>query len=1131
MKKPAATLGWLVAALVVTTATRQHPGHAVALAASPAKPAAADAREQAYRENNRGVALLEQFRPEDAAAAFRHALGLDPQLALARVNLAIALLNVPEPEAAEREVRLAVVAKPDSPQAHYVRGLLARARNENAEAKAAFERVLALDPKDVGANVNLGQLLLQEKNYAAAMAAFRVALDAEPHNASAAYNLGLALTRSGQAEDGQRMMERFRLLRESGYAKVLGQGYPEQGRYAEAVASTGAETDLVDTATPAVRFVDATAEVLPSKAAAASSSQASAPAALVLFDFDGDGDLDLFDVSAGGQHLYRNDGHWVDVTTQLGLDPTQAGIGAIAGDIDNDTRPDLVVLRAGGVTLHRNTTDRGFVDSTASAGLGSVGATASAALADFDHDGDLDLLLAGSGGPDRLFQNAGDATFKDVAVAAGIAIPAKVLSVVPTDFDNGRDMDLLEIQDGGPARLFRNLRDGRFKDVAADVGLPAATTLRSVAVADVNKDSYSDFFFGSAEGDLLALSDGRGRFNVLAVPWGSKGTSAAQFLDYDDDGLLDLVLFSAGGTRMLRNLGTRWEDVSAAALGTSASIGSVAAATADLDGDGDTDLLLRTTTGELRYLRNDGGNRNVSIRVRLAGLVSNRSGIGAKVELRAGSLFQKLETYAATPAVAPSDVVLGLGRRTSADAVRVIWPSGTVQTELGTGAPAPPAKLALFDVKELNRKPSSCPYLYAWNGQAFEFITDFMGGGEMGHLDEPGVWNRPDPLEYVRLTDQQLQARDGRFELRVTNELEEALFLDRLALVAITHRAGVEIYPHEGMTSPSKADRIYAVQNARVPARVLDDHGHDVQDLVARLDRRSPEDFGVLPIRGYAQEHALVLDLGTPATRSVLLLTGWTDYAWSSDTVAGAQAGLTLHAPSLQVEDAAGRWVNAIEQIGMPVGRPQTVVTDLAGIWRGPSRRVRILTNMRIHWDQIRVADVVDTTPASRTLRPSRARLRERGFSLEPASDSREPFAYDYAHVSSVFPWKEFGGRYTRLGDVEELLDKTDDVFAISRPGDEIAVEFDARVLGALPKGWTRTFLLLADGFSKEMDINSATPDQLGPLPFHAMTRYPYAAPEAFPMTPERERLFAKYNTRVVARPLRSLDVARLDGK
>jgi len=429
----------------------------------------------------------------------------------------------------------------------------------------------------------------------------------------------------------------------------------------------------------------------------------------------------------------------------------------------------------------------------------------------------------------------------------------------------------------------------------------------------------------------------------------------------------------------------------------------------------------------------------------------------------------------------------------------------------------------------------------------------------MGYLEEPGRHNTPDPDEYVRIRADQLQPRNGRYELRVTNELEEALFADRFQLIAVDHPEAVAVYPNEGMTDPPRPFKLYAMSDAHPPLTAVDNRGNDVLARVARMDRQYPDDFRRDSIRGYAEEHTLTMKLAEdagsagapPATAGinpqvdysaaagrrharvsgmVLLLTGWTDYSWSSDNVAAAQAGKSMTLPALQVKDAAGNWRTVIEDIGIPVGRPQTVTVDLAGKFLSSNREVRIVTNMRILWDQILVATSGDQDPLRLTrLDPIAADLRWRGFSREVTPDGREPFGYDYEQISFASPWKAMPGRYTREGDVRELLLQSDDMFVISRPGDEISLSFDAGRLPALPAGWTRTFLLYSDGFSKEMDINSASPDQVSPLPFHGMTGYPYPDSERYPMTVARRAYFDKYNTRLVTAEIPSLDTVLLN--
>jgi hypothetical protein len=846
------------------------------------------------------------------------------------------------------------------------------------------------------------------------------------------------------------------------------------------------------------------------------------------------------------------------------------GSGAAAvlvGDYDNDERPDIFVIGSSpsAHVLYHQGADGRFENRSAAAKLPvPTSLLRAGAFADIDHDGDLDLFL--TGGSNQLLRNNGDGTFADVTTEAKLSAVAdmQAQAVVPTDYDNRRDLDLLVVGAGHAPVLFRNMRDGTFQDAAKDAALPGGVTFISVAAGDVNKDGFVDLFLGrqGAVGTLLLNERGA---SFRAVEAGPTSTNAvtSQFIDYDNDGLLDLVTLSMTGyASVFRNLGRTWADVTTTAFKTinppeapnaSASPASSSAPSSaksarggvlgfvagDLDRDGDTDLIVKARGGAMAVLENQGGNRNASIRVRLTGRASNRSGIGSKVEVRAGSLWQRLELTSTSPAIAPADIAFGLGARAQADVVRVLWPAGIVQAEPLTDQKTTDPKARSLAFTELDRKPSSCPYLYTWNGEKFEFVTDFMGGGEMGYLHEPGVRSVPDPVEYVRIRGDQLKARDGRYELRVTNELEEALFVDRLRLVAIAHPPEVEVHPNEGLFAPPFPEHeLMIARDVKPAAAVFDGAGRDVTARAAARDRLFIDDLPIEKIRGYARPHTLTIEMGGAegcAAPDLLLLTGWTDYAFSSDNVAAHQAGLPMLPPSLSVRDNNGQWQTVIENIGIPVGRPQTIVVDLSGKWMSASREVRISTSMRIYWDQIQVGsrDRGLTLPGvlgaagrivSTTLDPISADLRWRGFSAEATKE--EPFTYDYARVSTTSPWKVMPGRYTREGDVRELLRATDDMFVVSRPGDEIALSFDASALPPLPAGWTRTFLLHSDGYSKEMDLNSASPDQAWPLPFHEMTTYPYAAPERFPFTDAHRAYIERYNTRVVHHPVSTVPIA-----
>ena len=305
-------------------------------------------------------------------------------------------------------------------------------------------------------------------------------------------------------------------------------------------------------------------------------------------------------------------------------------------------------------------------------------------------------------------------------------------------------------------------------------------------------------------------------------------------------------------------------------------------------------------------LRNDGGNQNNWIKVRLQGTNSNKSGIGTKVEVKSGALWQKVEVNGGSGYLSqsPPEVIFGLGQLKSVDALRLLWPGGVLQSEINL--PVNQTKV----IQELDRKGTSCPLLYTWNGKKYEFVTDFLGGCAIGYLLAPGMYNTPDTDEYVRVTDAQLKLKDGTYSLRMNNQLEEVLFIDQTELVAVDHPAVVDLFPNERlMPGPPFPDfKLFAAQNARPPKKAWDHQGHDVLPLLTKIDRDTPRDFKLLPYKGYAEEHSLTLDLGdvADATQLQLLMTAWIDYADSTANFKASQTGAKLVPPYLAGKKQAG---------------------------------------------------------------------------------------------------------------------------------------------------------------------------------------------------------------------------------
>src|SRR5437667_89072 len=297
------------------------------------------------------------------------------------------------------------------------------------------------------------------------------------------------------------------------------------------------------------------------------------------------------------------------------------------------------------------------------------------------------------------------------------------------DFDGDGHTDLVIVGDDGRLRLFRNLSQGRFEDATAASGLGGVSGAGAVAVGDYDNDGFLDLFVTSLDGTdpALYLNRGDGTFVRDARTDGLRRKLAgvagldAAFFDFDNDGRLDLIVVGKGGVRLFRNDATRGFEDYSSILPDGLRAGR-AVAVADIDQDGDLDLIVAGWDGRPRVLRNDGGNVNQYVDVRLVALrqgsgKNNGFGLGATVELRARDLYQlRLATGGVTH--------FGLGRRLKADVLRVRWPNGVSQTVYYPGTEG--------DVLEHQQLKGSCPFLYVWDGRAFTFATDAMWNGALG---------------------------------------------------------------------------------------------------------------------------------------------------------------------------------------------------------------------------------------------------------------------------------------------------------------------------------------------------------------------------------------------------------------
>ena len=467
-------------------------------------------------------------------------------------------------------------------------------------------------------------------------------------------------------------------------------------------------------------------------------------------DYDSDGWPDILLVNAmdwpghkrqrSVLQLYHNNrnGTFTDITKKAGLDVEMYGMGVAIGDYNNDGFPDILITCVGQSRLFRNTGKGTFEDVTKSSGLfGRQGFSTSAIWFDYDRDGLLDLFIcnyvrwapehdvfcsldgkqksyctpeAYRGDTCWLFHNRGNGTFADVTATSGIFdSSSKSLGVAMFDYDQDGWPDLVVANDTQPNKLYKNLHNGKFKDVAVEAGLAFSSEGKAragmgVDIADYENSGKSGVIITNFDNEMVGLyrSADKGNFDDVALASGvgaaTKNTLGfgCAFLDADLDGALDLLVANGHIDDTVRNIRgntgyaqppqlflnsgrSKFRDVATEVAGgfQSAKVGR-GLAYADFDRDGDLDILLTTNNGPAYLYRNDQTSGNHSIRFHLTGTKSNRDAIGARVQIFHNGITQARMVKSGSSYLSQSEfpVTFGLGRQDHIDRAVIDWPSG-----------------------------------------------------------------------------------------------------------------------------------------------------------------------------------------------------------------------------------------------------------------------------------------------------------------------------------------------------------------------------------------------------------------------------------------------------------------------
>ncbi len=859
---------------------------------------------------------------------------------------------------------------------------------------------------------------------------------------------------------------------------------------------------------------------------------------LAIADFDLDQLNDLILLTGDHIQVFRGstDGTPWTLLSQHAVKPEMQHI--LIADFDRDTTAltpekysiadvDILVYGTGGYQLFENRLDedsqqRTLVPVEEESPIQLNSALVQAAVVDVENDGDLDIVAVAESGL-VILQNQEnwdfvDSTHHSVTQAERVQ---GALTLATADYNLNLQADILT-----PKGLFENIRHGRFRFHEPESDLFPDEPVHSIAISDIDANGSWDLLVATDSGVHLTLTDNQPGEKTWVTSSSVVSETPAEGVltwDGDNDGLMDLVAWGSSGVRFQRGLGdgrfsqtVQPSGIPSGAV-TQCKIG-------DLDDDGDLDMAIIANNTPW-IIENNGGNQNNWLRLRLCAEPGpffrvqrcNGYGIGSRIELFSGGKYQQQ--------IAAGQVIhFGIGQQTRADAMRVLWTNGIPQSTV-----LPATRVTVTEKQELLK--GSCPYLYTWTGEGYEFFTDLLWAAPIGLQFAEGVIAPTRDTEHLLIPGNRLVAIDDEYRMQVTEELWEAAYFDEIQLLAIDHPPDTSIYSNEKVGPPAISDfHIHSFDSRRLqsPVSATGSNGSDVLQIINQRDGKFTQLFDHRHKQGLTSDYFLELDLGDikDARKIQLIMTGWVFPTDTSINIALSQNRQLpgSRPPSIWIpkppsaDSAKQQWVEIVPNMGFPGGKTKTIVVDVpVDHFVNRDYRIRIVTNMELYWDSIQVA--VDPEPQTFVQSPVEllgADLHYRGYSARLGRAHSGPERYLYDQVITTAQWAPMAGHFTRYGDVTELITATDDRLVVLGSGDEMSLRFAA--LPDPPAGWTRDFIIKNVGWDKDADLNTVAGHRVEPLPFTTMKTYPLGPEQTIPDSPAYHRYLRKYQTRTLSR-------------
>ncbi|HUK35007.1 MAG TPA: FG-GAP-like repeat-containing protein, partial [Vicinamibacterales bacterium] len=849
------------------------------------------------RDFCRGLAELEVGLLDDAKRDFGKATDLAPGEPAAWANLGLAHLRLGEFDAANTPIDKAVSLDPKSSDLVFLRGRLRTSQGKLDEGIADYQRAADLDPNNMRVRYALAEEVERAGGANADADAERLfgdILKAKPGNVAVVLERARVAAKRGDAavlRDSLRTLEPM--------AAAWPAAAVEQFRGLQAAVAANNFQD-------AARSVAFLRNVLVRDVTFRENLAAvHTPTELIAEPFETF--LKMPSPSSKPSPIDEGLTFTRELTTEEPRFPPQT----LFLDWNRDFKMDYVVPAPDGrgVRVFVQQADGSYKDATPTRD-GYTESVSKLWAADIDMDGDLDIVVAPDRFPPFVLRNNGDGTWKQIRPFTGVAMLA---GFAWGDLDGDGDPDAVLLDADGQVHVFENRQGGEFREWPKP---PALRQVSGVAVGDLNGDGVLELITIDSNGAIqsTALREGEWKTTQVASWPGFDGVHGEVILlgDLDNNGTLDVVIsttdYASTARAWLFDESHIARPFDIPGLMPNTSITSIT----DVNGDGQPDLVgtvIDTESHRPRVVRFLGkGTKGYHWQVlrpqaqpTAGDQRINSFGVGGDIEIRSGLLTQK-------QMITGQPVHFGLGTRTQVDVARIFWPNGIMQAD--------------FDVKAdqsivaEQRLKGSCPWVFTYDGHGMQFVTDFLWRSPLGlrinAVDTAGVTQTED---WIKIRGDQLVARDGVYDVRITAELWETHFVDHVSLMVVDHPADQDVFVDERFAREAPSLAVHALTRLRPVARAWDDAGRDVTDLIESRDGRYLATFELGEYQGIAKDHFVEIDLGDADGRPTvqhdsngrwLVANGWIYPTDSSINVAIGQQQIQPHGIALEAQDARG---------------------------------------------------------------------------------------------------------------------------------------------------------------------------------------------------------------------------------